>query len=33
MADGWVKVFYGSAAWLHKRAVILERDNYEYQKH
>jgi 5-methylcytosine-specific restriction enzyme A len=33
MADGWMKVFYASAAWLHKRAAILERDNYECQKH
>jgi 5-methylcytosine-specific restriction protein A len=29
----WVRRFYLSAAWLRKRAAILERDNYECQKH
>jgi 5-methylcytosine-specific restriction protein A len=32
MADGWVRKFYLSAAWLHKRNEILERDNHECQK-
>jgi 5-methylcytosine-specific restriction endonuclease McrA len=32
MAD-WVRQFYLSAAWLHKRDKILERDHYECQKH
>lgn len=32
MADGWMKVFYASAAWLHKRDEILKHNNYECQK-
>jgi len=31
MATDWMKVFYASAEWLHKRAEILERDNNECQ--
>jgi 5-methylcytosine-specific restriction protein A len=33
MATGWVKKFYVSAVWLHKRNLIFERDHYECQKH
>jgi 5-methylcytosine-specific restriction endonuclease McrA len=33
MVEGWTKVFYVSAVWLHKRDEILERDNHECQKH
>lgn len=29
----WVKSFYRSAVWLHKRSDILKRDNHECQKH
>lgn len=31
MAD-WIRQFYLSAAWLHKRDDILERDNNECQR-
>ena len=33
MSSGWVKKFYASALWLHKREDILDRDNNECQKH
>jgi 5-methylcytosine-specific restriction protein A len=32
MSTGDARIFYKSAAWLHKRAEILERDNYECQR-
>lgn len=33
MATGWVKTFYKSTVWKHKRREVLRRDNYECQKH
>lgn len=33
MVKDFAKAFYRSAEWLHKRESILQRDNYECQKH